>query len=77
MRMILRNGEKVKVKAHGGMIDIEGIVVAKVNDGLKLESIEVWYDPMEMFRQIDKENALEIVPAAEGAGAATGCPVAH
>lgn len=72
-----RKGEKVKVKAHGGMIDIEGLVVAKVNEGLKLESIEVWYDPMEMFRQIDKDNALEIVPAAGAGGAATGCPVAH
>lgn len=57
------------------MIDIEGIVVAKVNDSLKLESIEVWYDPMEMFRQIDRDNTMEIVPPAEGA--ATGCPVAH
>lgn len=59
------------------MIDIEGIVVAKVNEGLKLESIEVWYDPMEMFRQIDKENTFEIVPAAGDAAATTGCPVAH
>lgn len=74
---MFRKGEKVKVKAHGGMIDIEGIVVAKVNDALKLESIEVFYDPMEMFRQIDKNNALEVVPAAEAEGAATGCPVAH
>lgn len=65
----------MKVKAHGGMIDFEGIVVAKVNEGLKLESIEVWYDPMVMFRQIDKENTLEIVPPADSA--AGGCPVAH
>lgn len=57
------------------MIDFEGIVVAKVNEGLKLESIEVWYDPMVMFRQIDKENTLKIVPPADSA--AGGCPVAH
>lgn len=72
---VYRKGEKVKVKAHGGMIDFEGIVVAKVNDALKLESIEVWYDPMIMFRQIDRENTMEIVPPA--GSAAGGCPVAH
>ncbi|SPO04363.1 uncharacterized protein DNG_07048 [Cephalotrichum gorgonifer] len=72
-------GEKVTVKAHGGVIDIQGIVVAKVNEGLKIESIDVWYDPMEMFRQIDKEGTMSIGPAAESEGASlgSGCPVAH
>ncbi|KAK4185058.1 hypothetical protein QBC35DRAFT_30906 [Podospora australis] len=45
-------GEKVTVKAHGGPIDIEGVVVAEVNDKLQLKSIEVWFDPMAMFRQM-------------------------
>lgn len=37
--------------------------VAKVNDGLQLESIEVWYDPMAMFRQM--KPIAEGLPAAD------------
>ncbi|KKK22157.1 hypothetical protein ARAM_004452 [Aspergillus rambellii] len=66
-------GEKVKVKAHGGMIDIEGIIIAKVNEKLELEKIDVWFDPMEMFRQIGRESEVEVVAAA----GVSGCPVLH
>ncbi|KAK4099024.1 hypothetical protein N658DRAFT_498836 [Parathielavia hyrcaniae] len=45
-------GEKVTIKAHGGPIDIEGIVVAEVNDKLQLQKVEVFFDPMGMFRQM-------------------------
>lgn len=45
-------GEKVTIKAHGGPIDIEGVVVAEVNDKLQIKSIDVWFDPMAMFRQM-------------------------
>jgi len=44
--------EKVRVKAHGKTIDIQGITVAKVDDKVRLQSVETWFDPMEMFRQI-------------------------
>ncbi|KAL4787339.1 hypothetical protein BJX76DRAFT_318916 [Aspergillus varians] len=68
--------EVVRVKAHGGVIDIEGIVVAKVNDKLQLQSIDVWFDPMDMFRQIAKEEKGEKVAGDVAAGAAAaGCPV--
>ena len=64
------SAEKVKIKAHGETLDIQGIVIAKVNDKLQLESIDVWFDPFEMFRQIDQKNE-------EGAeSAAAGCPFA-
>lgn len=53
------------------MIDIQGIVIAKVNSALQLEKIDVWYDPMEMFRQIAREEPTQsgstITPAS-------GCP---
>lgn len=67
------------VKAHGGTIDIEGIIIAKVNDKLEIESIEVWFDPMEMFRQIAKNGDAVITPFTgdDEAHVATGCPVAH
>ena len=73
-------GEKIRVKAHGGTIDIQGMIVAKVNDKLQIQSIEVWYDPNEMFRQIAKEGEVTIVSKDEkGSGdeRTSGCPVAH
>lgn len=65
-------GESVKIKAHGGLIDIVGIVIAKVNEGLQLEKIDVWYDPMDMMRQIAREHKGEAVDAT---AATSGCPV--
>ncbi|KXG50191.1 uncharacterized protein PGRI_061580 [Penicillium griseofulvum] len=62
------SGEKVKIEAHGGPIDIEGVVVAKVNDKLQVQSLDIWYDPMAMFRQISKEGQI----SSEGSG--SGCP---
>jgi len=73
-------GEKVTVRAHGGMIDIEGIIIAKVNDALQLQSVEAWFDPMEMFRQITIEGgvATHLAQPADGAEKASpemgGCP---
>ncbi|KAK3681686.1 hypothetical protein B0T22DRAFT_434001 [Podospora appendiculata] len=56
------NGEKVTIKAHGGPIDIEGVVVAVVNDKLQLKKIDVFYDPMAMFRQMagDGEGVTKV-----------------
>ncbi|KAH1488155.1 hypothetical protein LV164_006335 [Aspergillus fumigatus] len=70
-------GEKVTVKAHGGLIDIQGIVIAKVNSSLQLEKIDVWFDPMDMFRQIAREEKVEgeNKEGVDAAGAAAGCPV--
>ncbi|KAL2264255.1 hypothetical protein VTK26DRAFT_9031 [Humicola hyalothermophila] len=45
-------GEKIVIKAHGGMIDIESVVVAKVSDKLQVRNVEVFLDPMGMFRQM-------------------------
>ncbi len=45
-------GKKVNIKAHGGIIDVEGVLVAKVNDKLQIQSIDVWFDPMAMFKQM-------------------------
>ncbi|KAH1493697.1 hypothetical protein KXX16_005766 [Aspergillus fumigatus] len=70
-------GEKVTVKAHGGLIDIQGIVIAKVNSSLQLKKIDVWFDPMDMFRQIAREEKIEgeNKEGVDAAGAAAGCPV--
>jgi hypothetical protein len=43
----LSKGEKVTAKAHGGLIEIQGITVAKVDEKIRLQSVETWFDPME------------------------------
>jgi hypothetical protein len=45
-------GEKVTAKAHGGPIEIFGVTVAKVDDKVRLQAVDTWMDPLEMFRQI-------------------------
>jgi hypothetical protein len=45
-------GEKVTAKAHGGLIDIQGVTVAEVDDKIRMQAIQTWMDPLEMFRQI-------------------------
>ncbi|KAI4728544.1 hypothetical protein E4T49_03673 [Aureobasidium sp. EXF-10728] len=45
-------GEKVTAKAHGGAIDITGITIATVDDAVRLQEVNTYFDPMEMFRQI-------------------------
>ena len=44
------------------MIDIEGIIIAKVNDAIQLQSVEAWFDPVEMFRQIAREGGVVTQP---------------
>ncbi|KAJ6504613.1 hypothetical protein C8R47DRAFT_1245528 [Mycena vitilis] len=45
-------GEQVTIKAHGKVLEIEGVTVAIVNDKLQLQKVETWFDPLEMFRQM-------------------------
>ncbi|KAG4030150.1 hypothetical protein MFRU_013g01730 [Monilinia fructicola] len=52
-------GEKVTVPAHGGTIDIQGVAIAKVDAAVRLQSVEIFYDPFEMFRQIAKKADLK------------------
>ncbi|KAK9364560.1 hypothetical protein V1509DRAFT_517488 [Lipomyces kononenkoae] len=52
--------QKVRVKAHGGLIEIEGVTVANVNDGLQVEKLETWFDPLGMFKQVSKDGSVII-----------------
>lgn len=45
-------GDNVVIKAHGGTIDIEGVVVAVVNEKLQMQKIDVFFDPQGIFRQM-------------------------
>ncbi|GME24158.1 hypothetical protein GTA08_BOTSDO07581 [Neofusicoccum parvum] len=60
-------GEKVTAKAHGGSIDIQGVTVATVDDKVRLQRVETWFDPMEMFRQIAPQGIVNKEPVARRA----------
>lgn len=45
-------GEKITAKAHSGVIDIQGVTVATVDEAVRLQAVDTWFDPLEMFRQI-------------------------
>ncbi len=51
-------GEKITVKAHGGSIDIEGVTVAEVDDHVRVQKLETWFDPLEMFRQMAPDGII-------------------
>ncbi|SMY23243.1 unnamed protein product [Zymoseptoria tritici ST99CH_1A5] len=51
-------GEKVTAKAHGGLIDIEGVTIAEVDDKIRMQAIRTYMDPLEMFRQIAPEGVV-------------------
>lgn len=64
-----RKGEKVTVQAHGGPIDIQGISIATVDDQARIQRVETWFDPLEMFRQITPDGIVtkeKIIPQLDG-----------
>lgn len=81
MLNIYSKGEKVVAKAHGGLIDITGVTVATVDDKLRLQDVDTYFDPLEMFRQIapqgiinreavdvrvDRSAAMDMKPSHDG-----------
>jgi len=55
-------GEKVTAKAHGGPIVITGITIATVDDQIRMQKVETWFDPMDMFRQISPKGIVTREP---------------
>lgn len=53
-----RKSRVVTVKAHGGPIDIQGISIATVDDQARIQRVETWFDPLEMFRQIAPDGIV-------------------
>jgi hypothetical protein len=69
----------VVAKAHGGLIDIQGVTVATVDDKVRMQQVETWFDPMEMFRQIDPEGkatVTKLTAEEEAELKGTACPFA-
>lgn len=53
-----RESRIVTVKAHGGPIDIQGISIATVDEQARIQRVETWFDPLEMFRQIAPDGIV-------------------
>ncbi|KFZ06033.1 hypothetical protein V501_07791 [Pseudogymnoascus sp. VKM F-4519 (FW-2642)] len=66
-------GEKVTVPAHGATIDIQGVTIARVNASMQIQSIETFFDPLEMFRQI-APNGIPGKTTVATEGGAEACP---
>ncbi|OAF62194.2 hypothetical protein VC83_01030 [Pseudogymnoascus destructans] len=66
-------GEKVTVPAHGATIDIQGVTIARVNASMQIQSIETFFDPLEMFRQI-APNGIPGKTTVAPEGGAEACP---
>lgn len=73
-------GERVTCKAHGGLLEIEGVTVATVNDQLQLQKVETWFDPLEMFRQMGvavKDKGGNAPAKVDVSANSMGCPFKH
>lgn len=46
------DGDTVTIKAHGQQLDIQGITVAKLDDELRVTSLETFFDGKDMFEQM-------------------------
>ena len=91
-RAKLSSGRSVRAKATGKLIEVFGMTTAEVNDKFQVVSLETFWEPDSMFRQLiesgleDLGDALgegekvEAIEAEEGAGSAAPgatCPIPH
>ena len=49
-------------KAHGGPIEIFGVTIANVDDEVRLQAVDTWMDPLDMFRQIAPHGIVDAEP---------------
>ena len=68
---------------------MEGVAVAKVNDKLQLQAVEIWFDPQTMFTQmvegtpdgtkgvgiLSQPVSDEVLQASDARAEAATCPV--
>ncbi|KAF9050446.1 hypothetical protein BJ165DRAFT_1525668 [Panaeolus papilionaceus] len=79
-RAQLNSGRSIFAKANNQLIEVFGVTVAQVNAKFEIESVETFWDPQQLFKQLlseglqnlEGETVEELVPLASGA-----CPVAH
>lgn len=81
-RATLNSGRTILAKANGKVIEVFGITIAGVNDKFEIMSLETFWEPDSMFRQLVTEGIEtlaegEVVEDLEIQNAESGCPVAH
>ncbi|KAJ3040853.1 hypothetical protein HDV00_010313 [Rhizophlyctis rosea] len=59
-------GEKVTLPKTGKVIDIRGMTTATLDDQFRITAVDVYFDPMDMFRQMDE--AQKELDGEEGGG---------
>lgn len=65
------DGDVVTIKAHGKPLDIQGITIAKLDDQLRVESLETFFDAKDMFEQmLPSAETMNVVKCPMGFGAA-------
>ncbi|KAF5309761.1 hypothetical protein D9611_013632 [Ephemerocybe angulata] len=89
-RAKLSSGRTVRAKATGKLIEVFGMTTAEVNDKFQVTSLETFWEPDQMFRQLveggleDFEEGLDVgekveaIEPEEGAGSAAPgatCPI--
>ncbi|CDH51365.1 hypothetical protein RO3G_04534 [Lichtheimia corymbifera JMRC:FSU:9682] len=52
----LGNGEKLEAAATNEVVETFGVTVAKVNEKFEIESLETFYDPSQLMRQMAKNR---------------------
>ncbi|RSL79574.1 hypothetical protein CEP52_017505 [Fusarium oligoseptatum] len=49
-------GERVTLESNGKVIDIKGLSVAELDHEFRIIDLDIYFDPMEMFRQMEKDR---------------------
>ncbi|CDS11191.1 hypothetical protein LRAMOSA03454 [Lichtheimia ramosa] len=52
----LGNGEKLEAAATNEVVETFGVTVAKINEKFEIESLETFYDPSQLMRQMAKNR---------------------
>ncbi|KAF7562529.1 hypothetical protein G7046_g1610 [Stylonectria norvegica] len=53
------HNEKVVYKAHKKKIEIKGVTVAELDDQFRILSLDTYFDPQDMFRQMESGDEVE------------------
>ncbi|KAH6880400.1 hypothetical protein B0T10DRAFT_143909 [Thelonectria olida] len=67
-------GEKVTLKSTGKVIDVKGMTVAELDEDLRIVDLDIYFDPMDMFRQMDEGTGEGGGSSEVAAAAQAACP---
>ena len=50
---------QITAEPHNGPIDVVGMTIAHVSESFKIEKLEIFYDPSEIFNQLATSNNMK------------------